>query len=433
MKKVLIITYYWPPSGGAGVQRSLKFVKYLPAFGIEPIVITVDPHQATYPIIDETLLKEVNDNVRVIRTRSFEPLKILSALKGKDTIPHGGFANNNKESITQKTLRFIRGNFFLPDARAGWVRFAVKAASEVIEKENVDTVFISSPPHSSQLVGLELKKKYKIRWIADMRDPWTDIYYYHDLLHTKYAAKRDAVYERQVLETADAVISVSDPINKLFLAKSDKLKPEKFYVIPNGYDKDDFKFIEQKEKKKFQLTYVGTMADNYRPLTLFKAIKRLIDEFSLDKNTIGLTLVGSSANTLNTILQETQLETVTEFIPHVDHRSAIEFMQQADVLMLIIPDVENSEGILTGKLFEYLGAGKPIIGLGPTNGKAASIINECNAGKLVARNDTEELYLYLKELYLMKVENRKVEIKESSVEKYSRENLTKQLAGLIKS
>ena len=215
MKKVLIITYYWPPSGGAGVQRSLKFVKYLPLFGIEPIVITVDAEQATYPILDSTLLNEVSEDVRVVRTRSFEPLKILSAIKGKESVPHGGFANSNKESITQRTLRFIRGNFFIPDARKGWVSFAVKAASEIIEKEKIDTVFVSSPPHSSQLIGLELKKKYNIKWIADMRDPWTDIYYYKDLLQTKFSAARDAVYERQVLEGADEVISVSEPINKI--------------------------------------------------------------------------------------------------------------------------------------------------------------------------------------------------------------------------
>ncbi len=433
MKKVLIITYYWPPSGGAGVQRSLKFVKYLPEFGIEPIVITVDRNQATYPILDESLLKEVKENVRVIRTRSFEPLKILSALKGKDTIPHGGFANNNKETITQKTLRFIRGNFFLPDARLGWVRFAVKAASDIIEKEKVDTVFISSPPHSSQLIGLELKKKYKIRWIADMRDPWTDIYYYHDLLHTKYAAKRDAVYERQVLENADEVISVSDPINKLFLAKSEKLRAEKFHVIPNGFDRDDFNLNNKAVNKKLHLAYVGTMADNYRPLTLFKAIKKLVDEFSLNKDTIAITLVGSSATTLNSILQETELTALTEFIPHVDHASAIEFMQKADILLLIIPDVENNEGILTGKLFEYLGAGKPIIGLGPVKGKAAGIINECKAGKLVERHELEELYLYMKDLYLMKIENKEFRLNESAVANYSRESLTKKLADIIKS
>lgn len=393
MKKVLIITYYWPPSGGAGVQRSLKFVKYLPEFGIEPIVITVDPSQATYPIIDETLLKEVKEGVRVIRTRSFEPLKILSALKGKETIPHGGFANNNKESITQKTLRFIRGNFFLPDARTGWVRFAVKAASDVIEKENVDTVFISSPPHSSQLVGLELKKKYKIRWIADMRDPWTDIYYYHDLLHTKFAAKRDAVYERQVLENADAVISVSEPINDLFLSKSDKLRKEKFHVIPNGFDESDFFSDIEVSRKEFVFTYVGTIADNYNPGIAFKAIRKFIDENPGLK--VILQMVGTSSSIIQKLIDQYGLSSYTIFIDHVDHQTAVNYMRSAAILLLFIPDIPGADGILTGKLFEYIGSGRPIVGLGPVQGSAAAILNASNSGKMFDRNDYDQILHFI--------------------------------------
>lgn len=428
----MIITYYWPPSGGAGVQRSLKFVKYLPVYGIEPIVITVDPNQASYPILDETLLKEINSKTRVIHTRSFEPLKILSALAGKENVPHGGFANSNKESITHKTLRFVRGNFFIPDARRGWVRFAVKAASEIIEKENIDTVFISSPPHSSQLIGLELKEKYNIRWIADMRDPWTDIYYYKDLLHTKFSAGRDAVYERQVLENADSVISVSEPINTMLISKSKKLNPEKFHVIPNGFDKTDFKKGNTKRETFFQLTYVGTMAENYNPGVLFKVIQDFIKEFSTERNDIRLTMVGSSSSAIRRLMEESGIEKNTEFISHVDHSSAIEFMQKADVLLLVIPDVENNEGILTGKLFEYLGAMKPIVGLGPKKGKATAIVEECNAGKLFERNQSEELYLHLKEIFINWKAGKEFNCKKEEVEKYSREQLTGKLASLMK-
>lgn len=429
---MLIITYYWPPSGGAGVQRTLKFAKYLPEFGIEPIIITVDASHATYPILDHTLEKEVDPSLRVIRTRSFEPLKILSALKGKDSIPHGGFANTNAESITQKTLRFIRGNFFIPDARRGWVRFAVKAASEIIDKEKIDTVFISSPPHSSQLIGLELKEKYGIRWIADMRDPWTDIYYYRDLLHSKFSAGRDAVYERKVLENADAIVSVSQPINKLFLAKSKKLDEKKFHVIPNGYDESDFADKKTIREKYFQLTYVGTMADNYKPAVLFDVINQFVNEFSVEKNDIRLTMVGSSAAAIQRLMEKSGLEKIAEFIPHVDHAEAIDFMSKADVLLLVIPDVENNEGILTGKLFEYLGAGSPIVGLGPKNGKASQIINECEAGKLFEREEKEELYLYLKEKFLEWKAGNKFTSNIEEVKKYSRKKLTEKLVEVLK-
>lgn len=428
----MIITYYWPPSGGAGVQRSLKFVKYLTSFGIEPIVITVDPNQATYPILDESLLKEVSDDVKVIRTRSFEPLKVLAAVKGKDNIPHGGFANTNKESITQKTLRFIRGNFFIPDARKGWVRFAVNAASDLIEKEKIDTVFVSSPPHSSQLIGLELKEKYNVRWIADMRDPWTDIYYYDDLLHTALSAKIDANYEKKVLESADAVISVSEPINAMFLEKSDKLDPKKFHVIPNGYDETDFDATLRSEGKHFQLTYVGTMADNYHPSILFRSIKKLMQEFNGTEKAIRLTMVGSSAAAINQLMLETALEQEAEFISHVDHSTAINYMQKADVLLLVIPDVKDNEGILTGKLFEYLACKKPIIGLGPAKGKAKKIVNECQAGELYERNQEEELYTHLNSLYTDWKAGKQFAVNESEIKKYSRRELSRELAELLK-
>ncbi len=429
MKKVLIITYYWPPSGGAGVQRSLKFVKYLPEFGIEPIVITVDRNQATYPILDESLLKEVKENVRVIRTRSFEPLKILSALKGKDTIPHGGFANNNKETITQKTLRFIRGNFFLPDARLGWVRFAVKAASDIIEKEKVDTVFISSPPHSSQLIGLELKKKYKIRWIADMRDPWTDIYYYHDLLHTKYAAKRDAVYERQVLENADEVISVSDPINKLFLAKSEKLLAKKFHVIPNGFDESDFQTEIQVSKEEFVITYVGTIADNYSPGIAFKVIRKFIDEHPGLK--VVLQMVGSSSSIIRKLVDENGLSSNSVFIEHVDHQSAVNFMQSAAILLLFIPEIAGSEGILTGKLFEYIGSGRPILGLGPLSGSAAAILKSTNAGQMFDRNEPDQILNFINANFENWKSGHIYNSNVTSKQKYTRKSQTAELVKIL--
>ena len=160
LKKVLVITYYWPPSGGAGVQRSLKFVKYLSKMGFSPIVLTVDEAKASYPLNDQSLLKEVPKNVKVVRTNSFEPLNILSSIIGKKNVPYGGFANANKESKKQKFLRWVRGNFFIPDARVGWTKYAVDEARKIIKEEDIDCVYISSPPHSSQLIGLKLKQEF---------------------------------------------------------------------------------------------------------------------------------------------------------------------------------------------------------------------------------------------------------------------------------
>ena len=177
MKKVLIISYYFPPSGGSGVQRWLKFVKYLPEFGYEPIVLTVDPTVASYPQIDATLLQDIPSLVRVERTTTREMLSLYKRVSPTKEIPYGGFANENTQGLFSTISRFIRGNFFLPDPRRGWNKFAYKKACELIEQEQIDTVITTSPPHSTQLIGLKLKKRFpSIQWIADLRDPWRDIF-----------------------------------------------------------------------------------------------------------------------------------------------------------------------------------------------------------------------------------------------------------------
>jgi glycosyltransferase involved in cell wall biosynthesis len=430
LKKVLIITYYWPPSGGPGVQRSLKFVKYLPESGIEPIVLTVDPGSASYPLHDSSLLGDVAPQTRVIRTKSFEALKILSAVTSKKNIPHGGFANRGRESIFQKTLRFIRGNFFIPDARVGWVKYAVREASSVIEKEKIESVFISSPPHSSQLIGLELKKKFPaLHWVADLRDPWTDIYYYNDLYHTKSAAAKDAAYELQVLKSADHVISVSTPICKMLHEKSLQLSKEKFHAIPNGFDESDFKPGIKPAPGKFIITYVGTMAVSYKPALFFHCLKKL--EHETGAKEILIRMVGTHAATVRETIEANGLAGITEYIDHVDHAMAVEYMQQSDALLLVIPDVPNNEGILTGKLFEYLGSKRPVIALGPVKGEAAAILNECEAGKMFERDQENELFAFMQSLYSKWKQGEEMVNKSQMYLKYSRKELTRQLASYL--
>jgi len=430
LKKVLIITYYWPPSGGPGVQRALKFVKYLSESGVQPYVLTVDEAHASYPLVDVSLLQDIPANVRVVKTRSFEALKVLSVFTSKKNIPHGGFANRGKESVFHKLLRFIRGNFFIPDARIGWIRYAVEAATELIEKEKIGTILVSTPPHSSQLIGLKLKKRFPaLRWIADMRDPWTDIYYYKDLLHTGAAAAKDAAYEAQVLEAADRVISVSEPVNRLFLKKSSRLDPGKFHVIPNGFDEPDFVGDTRPDPGKFVFTYVGTMSAAYKPRVLFDAIEKLARKHSDVK--MELHLVGTHAGAVKELIEDSHLSGLTKFIPQVAHAKAVEFMQRSDVLLLVIPDVENSEGILTGKLFEYLGSRRPVAALGPVPGDAGRILAECEAGKLFSRSQPAELQNYLEGLLERWKRGEDTSNTNPAYHKYSRKELTRQLASYL--
>ncbi len=431
MKKVLIITYYWPPSGGAGVQRSLKFVKYLKLLGCEPIVLTVKPDSASYPLIDNSLLKEIPEGVKVYRTKSFEPLKIISGLFGKDKVPYGGFANSKKESIPQYVLRFIRGNFFIPDARVGWNKFAIKEALEIIKSESIEHVFISSPPHSSQLIGLELKKVIpRLRLVVDLRDPWTDIYYYGDLLHTNIAANIDAKLERKVLENADAILVVSNEIKQKFLKKSNLIHEGKVVVIPNGYDETDFEAVAQVDGSKFVISYVGTISEIYNPEVFFKVMEGVIHSNS--NVNFKINFIGSAPSSIKELAKQYNLTSVCDWIPHVEHSKAIDYMKSSNLLLLVIPDDASAKGILTGKLFEYMGSNVPILAIGPVDGDASKIINECNAGVMFERNQSVELESWvMKQISIyLNLEN-PVPVNFELKNKYSRLNLTKKLHDII--
>ena len=400
MKKVLIITYYWPPSGGAGVQRWLKFAKDLNQFGIEPIVLTVDEGNASYALIDDTLKIDIDDSIIVVRTKTNEPFKLYSKFSKKNEIPYAGFANESKPTFFQKFMRFIRGNFFIPDARIGWNKFAIAEADKLIKLHNIDLIFTSSPPHSTQLIGLALKRKFGIPWIADLRDPWTDIYYYKKFYHLPFAKKKDANIERKVLEEANSILVVSETIKQLFQLKSDKIEFDKIRVIPNGFDESDFIFNDEIkiDLNTFILTYTGTLADNYNIDILINSLKSI--EVFL-KGFI-LRFVGKvSPNQKNNILQKNFLFKV-EFIPYVEHKESIRYLLESNMLLLVIPNVKDNEGILTGKIFEYLAAKKPILCIGPVNGDASKIIEECRTGCVFDYHDTKGITAFIKENFTNK-------------------------------
>ena len=377
MKKVLLITYYFPPSGGAGVQRWLKTIKYLPEFGVEAIVLTVDPAVASYPQVDESLCADVPSSLKVYTTKTKEILSLYKRVSPKREVPYGGFANEPNPTLLQKISRFIRGNFFLPDPRRGWNKYALAKAKEIIESEGITTVITTSPPHSTQLIGLELKKQYpNINWVADLRDPWTDIYYNSDLYPTSWAQRRNLKYERSVLEGADKIITVSEDCKRLFAEKADVA--EKIAVVPNGYDTKDFiqLGVTNLTNNLKILSYIGVWAPQYDLLPL----KALVS----GRKDILLRFVG-------VVSEEIQLEIKSwgvqaEFIPYVSHKQAIAYMRASDALLLFIPNVPNNEGILTGKLFEYLASGRKILLFGPENGDAMHLISECGAGACYTEN-----------------------------------------------
>ena len=379
MKKVLLITYYFPPSGGAGVQRWLKTINYLPKAGDETIVLTVDPAVASYPQIDESLCNDVPSGIKIYRTHTREILSLYKRVSPKKEVPYGGFANEPNPNLIQKISRFIRGNFFLPDPRRGWNKYALAEAKEIIETEAIETIVTTSPPHSTQLIGLELKRQYPhLKWVADLRDPWTDIYYNEDLYPTRWAKKRNLRYERSVLLGADQIITVSEQCKRLFAQKADVA--EKIAVVPNGYDTKDFIQLGVRSEELGVtsgasnlkiLSYIGVMAPQYD----LAPLKSLVQ----GRNDILLRFVGVVSEDIKCEIESWGVQ--TEFISYVSHGKAIEYMRTSDVLMLFIPNVPNNEGILTGKLFEYLAAGRKILLFGPESGDAMRLINECEAGE----------------------------------------------------
>ena len=381
MNNVLIVTYYWPPSGGAGVQRWLKFSKYLPEFGWKPVILTVDPDYATYPAIDPTLGNNLPENIEVHRTKATDWFRLYNSDKSK--IPSSGFADYKNASLKGKITRFLRGNLFIPDPRRGWNKFAFRKACDLIEKYNITRIITTSPPHSTQLIGLKVRKKYPgIKWISDLRDPWTDIYYYDQFYPTFVSRFIDGCYEKRVLRKADTIITVGPSLKKTFSSKAKGIS-NKIEVITNGYDEMDFKEAATSDPIRFTITYVGTLSEQY-PISGFLKVLSL-----LKKSEPGFILrfVGKvPQNIADEIRAEISPEYV-DFIPYTNHDEAVRLMIHSSMLLLVIPDHSNNENIVTGKIFEYIASGKPILCLGPKNGDAAAILRQYNYGECYSYED----------------------------------------------
>lgn len=422
MKKVLIISYYWPPSGGSGVQRWLKFVKYFREFGIEPIVLTIDPAFANFPNHDYSLLEEIPDGIEIHTTQASSPFELYKKVRKKDA-PQAGFSGEKKTGFVDKAMRFIRGNFFIPDARIGWNKFALEKAKELIQLHNIDSIVTSSPPHSTQLIGLELKRIFNLHWLADLRDPWTEIYYNQELYRTTFAKKKDYKLEQLCLKNADKIVVVSEDIKRHFGANRKEIL-DKIHVIPNGFDETDFLKIENvkcKIENKI-ISYVGNLGEQYPIKGFLEAFTETLKKDSEWK----LYFVGNCHNGVITLVKKLNISKSVVFVPYVNHSEAIDFMLKARILLLIIPEIENNKGILTGKLFEYLATGNPILNIGPKDGDAAAILKENAVSVTLNPNEKQEIVDFILNSSPTNTPSN------LSEHKFSRRNLTREMAGLIK-
>lgn len=430
---ILIINYYWPPSGGSVVQRWLSFCRFLPEYGITPMVLTVDDTKATYPSIDKSLLTDIPKDLKVFKTDTAELFWLYKGTIGKGNVPAAAFANESNPTFMQKLARFVRGNLFIPDPRHGWNKYAIEKAKELIEKFDIKVIVTAGPPHSTHLIGLKLKKYFPaLKWIADFHDVWTDVIYYNKFYHTKWAKKKDAAYEREVLETADKVLTVGRGYKEKLLSKSDKINPDKIEIITMGYDERCFTYPSNPPKDEFVITYTGTIADYYNPDVFLEALKE-----AKEKNPYvryKLRFVGILSEGIKHKIHELGLSDILNDVGYVSHDDSIKYLMDSTALLLINPVVSNEDMVIPGKIYEYLAAKKPVINITKKSSDLARILSEANAGETFERNMKPELAAYLQDLTNKWKQNPNIDL--SSIDNYyqnfSRHTETKQLSDIIK-
>lgn len=424
MKKVLIITYYWPPAGGPGVQRWLKFVKYLPDFGIQPIVYI--PENPTYPLIDKNLLSEVSDKVIILKKKIVEPYAWASFFSKNSTkkISSGIIPNQKKQSLVQKMMLWVRGNLFIPDARVLWVKPSVKFLSEYIQQNNIETIITTGPPHSLHLIGLALKNKLNVKWIADFRDPWTTIGYHSELKLTSSSASKHKKLEKEVMQTADELIVTSPTTKKEFEAITSK----PIQVITNGYDSENVK--KQPLDEKFTLAHIGSFLSNRNPQILWQSLQELINENEEFKKSFELKLIGATSQEVMDSISKYGLIGFVNNLGYVSHQEAVEHQRKSQVLLLIEIDLEETKSIIPGKVFEYIVSERPIIAIGPNDSDFAEIIIATNTGTFFTYQEKEKLKITISnhfEKYLQKNLN----VYAVGLQQYSRKHLTEKLAKML--
>ncbi|MEI6865174.1 glycosyltransferase family 4 protein [Flavicella sp.] len=421
--KVLILTYYWPPAGGSGVQRWLKFVKYLQGFGITPIVYTVD--NPDFSIEDIGLSKDIPEGIEVLKQPIWEPYQLVSFFsKGKKAKTNAGFLKSN-QTLFGRFSTYIRANYFIPDARMFWIKPSVKFLEKYIKENSVDIIISSGPPHSLHKIALELKQKTNIKWISDFRDPWTDIDYFHQLPLTEKAKRKHFSMEQEVLENSDSVIVVGKTMRENYLKFN-----KKTVVITNGYDVD-ISVEKTKLDSKFSITHIGMMNEDRNPIILWKSLALLSNEIKGFSENFTIQLIGNLDASVIDAIRENGLMENTKLIAYLPHEEVYEYQKKSQLLLLAVNNVPSAKGIITGKIFEYLVAKRPILAIGPIDGDLAEILRETNSGTIVNFTELEKIKEIIKRYYKDYLQQ-KLNVSSIDIHKYHRKELTKELAELIK-
>lgn len=423
MKHVLIFTYYWAPAGGVAVQRWLKFSKYLPENGWQPVIVTVK--DGSYPYTDSSLEKEVLPSIKVYKTDTFEPFELYNLLRGKKgkQLPTAMLDSSKKKSLFQKAAEYIRANFFIPDARKGWVKYAVSTGASIIKNQKIDAIITTGPPHSTHLIGLILQKEFGVKWIADFRDPWTSIFTNHYLPRASWAKKYDKSLEDKVLKAADTVAVIGPSMKQEFEDRAKRIA-----VIWNGFDETDSNEITAKTNNViFTIRYVGNLFASQKIPAFWKAVARLAKE---ENAKLQIEFIGRVDESVKLLIEENNLQNLVRYKDFVPHTEAIQLISTADALLFAIPQVPNDERIITGKIFEYLAAVKPILAFGNTNGDAAKLLQECGREAMCDFEDEATAFNTLSQFYLAFKHREEISYN-NAFQVFSRSNQAKKMANVL--
>ncbi|HWF44575.1 MAG TPA: hypothetical protein VG537_08030 [Candidatus Kapabacteria bacterium] len=437
-KYVLFITYYFPPAGGPGVQRVLKFIKYLKDFGWTPIVLV--PDNPEYPARDESLLRELPEDLIIRRAPIFEPYELYRKFTGK---PAGISLDVNvikeagaKRSVTEKLAELVRATIFIPDARIGWFWSAVAEGKRVLKEYPVRMIYSSSPPYTPALIARRLHRFSRLPWIAGFRDPWTG---FHNTPDRWFLPRRiDRSLEHSVFNEAARVEVAWKGIAEDALGKYSDLPREKFIHIPNGFDSADFpepniaKRAVRPNNPQCTITYSGSLYGPRNPLSFLKAVELLIERHTIDPEKLKLRFVGRFGAEIHEMLDRPLIRAMIEKIDYVPHARAVELLLESDALLLIVDEVPSVAHIVPGKVYEYMGAMRPLIAIAPPNGAIGELLRETQAGEAIQQSDIAGQARLIQRIYDDWTHHTSsFAMQPEIISQYERREATRKLAGLF--
>lgn len=434
MKRVLIITYYWPPSGGSGVQRWLKFAKYLPKYGWQPVIYT--PEKPDFSVKDNSLLEDIPKEAEILKTPIWEPYDLyrkLSGNKGKGSVNFGSTKSTKEKNLFARLATWVRGNLFIPDPRVFWVRPSVKYLNDYIKKHPVDAIITTGPPHSMHLIALKLKQQHpNLNWIADMRDPWANFDILNEFNLGPRAKAKQNKLEQRVLNESNAVIMVSPSLAEEF----NDFDHSKIALINNGYDAADFETLNGKpgstNNNIFKIYHTGLLNYIRNPAAFWEALIELSNENPDFEAGFQLELIGTVDEYIKRYINGNAiLKNKVNLRGYMSHSNLLNEYAKADLFLLVVNKSRNAKAQITGKIYEYLAVGKPVLSLCPTNSDTAKLLEKTGLGIICAVDDKASIKQNLLNQFTLFNQKKELQLNKNVIQQYTRENLTKKLVNTL--